>query len=538
MIRLPSSVGDCRRHPVLVALVCLVCAAGGSMAQDQVVNQAQVVNQTQVVNQVESAAGSPWNLTLFHTNDTHSYFLPRPATWRDDGKMIGGVIPLAWHLADQRRTTVADILLDAGDFMTGNPVCLLAEDGVPGVAVARMMNGLGYDAGVVGNHEFDLGADLAAKLVSYFNYPLFGGDIIDEQGRPAFRREPMILVRGGLRIGIFGFSCDGMAEVVTAAKLDGLRMAGQAALARELAAELDPATDLIILITHNGVAGDKTLAGQLTDAGIDIIVGGHSHTRLKKPVLENGIIIVQAGSKMTNLGRLDLQVADDRVVDYDGRLIDLWSDGTYADDEFNTLVAGYENEVMAQYGRRIGTLATDLHKGRGEHNLGNWLADCLRARAEADVALINSGGIRKALRAGPITALDITEMLPFANNLIRLEMSGAQLAAIVQQNANAGVNGKHGILQVSGLRYAYRPAADELSAEVTMIKVGDKPLDADHTYVVAMPDYVAMMNDVYLQIDLPPIDDLGVTLTAVVVAAVEQAGTVSAAVEGRISRLE
>ncbi len=518
MIRLQISARYLVRF-VATALI-LVFSLGAALAQDPI------------------PAAGPWDLTLFHTNDTHSAFLPRPAHWRDDRKMVGGVIPLAWHLADQRRTAAPDIFLDAGDFMTGNPVCMLEEDGVPGVAIARMMTGLGYDAGVVGNHEFDIGADLTQRLVPHFGYPLFGGDIVDQNGKPAFRREPLILERAGLRVGILGFSCDGMAEVVTAAKLNGLRMTKQAELARKLASRLDPDTDLIILITHNGVDGDKELAGKLTDAGIDIIVGGHSHSRLKQPVLENGILIVQAGSKMTNLGRLDLQVADDRVVGYDGRLIDLWSDGTFGDDEFNALVAGYEREVMAKYGREIGVLATDLHKGRGEHNLGDWLADCLRSAAEADVGLINSGGIRKSLSAGPVTALDITEMLPFANNLIRMEMSGEQLAAIVQQNANAGVNGKHGILQVSGLSYAYQSAADGELAEVSRVMVNGQPLNHAKTYLVAMPDYVAMMNDVYLQIELPPVVDLGVTLANVVVAAVEKAGTISAPIEGRISRLE
>lgn len=520
MIRHLISAGSCTRFLAAALLLCGLAGLTPVWAQDPV------------------PAGGPWNLTIFHTNDTHSAFLPRPAHWRDDRKMVGGVIPLAWHLADQRRNAAPDVFLDAGDFMTGNPVCLLEEDGVPGVAIARMMTGLGYDAGVVGNHEFDVGADLTRRLVPHFGYPLFGGDIVDENGDPVFRREPLILTRDGLRIGILGFSCDGMAEVVTAAKLSGLRMASQAELARKLAAKLDPDTDLIILITHNGVDGDKVLASKLTGSGIDIIVGGHSHSRLKQPVLENGILIVQAGSKMTNLGRLDLQVADDRVVGYDGRLIDLWSDGTFGDDEFNKLVAGYEREVMDKYGRQIGVLATDLRKGRGEHNLGDWLADCLRAEAGADVAFINSGGIRKSLNAGPITALDITEMLPFANNLIRLEMSGEQLAAIVQQNANAGVSGKHGILQVSGLSYVYQAAADGEGAEVTEVLVQGKPLRKDSTYLVAMPDFVAMMNDVYLQIELPIVDDLGVTLANVVVAAVEKAGTVSAPVKSRISRLD
>jgi len=440
--------------------------------------------------------GGPWDVTIFHTNDSHSAFFPREAHWRKDRKMVGGIIPLAWHLEDQRHSTKADILLDAGDFMTGNPVCQLTDDdGVPGVAIARMMSGVGYDAGVVGNHEFDVGADLTKKLMKHFSYPLFGGDIIDADGNPAYRREPIILERNGLRIGVFGFSCQGMTEVVTASKLMGLRMADQATIAREVAAEIDDETDLIVIITHNGVDNDKVLAQALTGSGIDVIVGGHSHSRLKKPVLENGILIVQAGSKMTNLGRLDLQVKDDRVAMYNGQLIDLWSDGTFANDELNAMVTGYENQVMAEYGEEIGTLAVDLRKGRGEHNLGNWLADCLRAGAKADVALINSGGIRRPLSAGPLTALDIHEMLPFANNLISVKISGEKLSAIIQQNADAGVSGVHGILQVSGVRYSYRPTADGEAAELVEVLVDGKAIVADEEYVVAMPDYVAMMKD-------------------------------------------
>jgi 2',3'-cyclic-nucleotide 2'-phosphodiesterase (5'-nucleotidase family) len=483
-------------------------------------------------------ADNPWNLTLFHTNDFHSYFLPRPAVWRDDGKMVGGVIPLAWHLADQRRTVAHDIFLDAGDFMTGNPVCNLEVDGVPGAAVAEMMTLLGYDVGVVGNHEFDVGAENARLLAARFGYPLLGGDIVDAEGRPVFRREPVILEKGGLRIGVMGFSCSGMEEVVAPSRLRGLAMADQAELIIPMAAALDPATDLIVVITHNGVDGDKELASRLEGSGVDIIVGGHSHTRLKQPLEVGGILIVQAGSKMTNLGRLDLRVEDDRVVDHSGLLVDLWSDGTFADEELTRVVQGYEKLVQDRFGRQIGTLAQDLRKGRGETNIGNWLSDVIRGRAEADVAFINSGGIRKALNQGPVTALDINEMLPFANSIVVVELTGRQLGTVVQQNADAAVAGQHGILQVSGISYTYRRADGGETAAVEEILVGTEPLALDGIYRVAMPDFVAMMAPVYLRIDLPDYKDLGVTLTAAAVAAVEREQTVVATIEGRIRELE
>jgi len=484
------------------------------------------------------AGDGPFNLTIFHTNDGHSHFLPRPASWRDDGRMVGGIIPLAWHLADQRRTAAADIFVDGGDFMTGNPVCDLEQDGVPGYALARMMTLLGYDAGVIGNHEFDIGVGNLKKLVRLFGYPVMAMDILDGSGRPLFDPGPLIIERGGLRIGIMAISCGDMEDVVSPARFAGLAMIDQEAQIRRQLIDLDPATDLIVLLSHNGVGRDKELAARLAGSGVDVIVGGHSHTRLKEPLVIGGILIVQAGSKLTNLGRLDLEVEDDEVKSYRGELVTLWSDGAVADPRLTEAVDGFAAQVQEKFGRRIGTLTVDLRKGRGETLLGNWLADVLRERSGSDVALINTGGIRKELLKGPLTALDIHEILPFANELVTMEISGRQLARIVQRNADSDIRRDHGILQVSGLSYAYRAAPDGKTAEVEEILVGGKPLDIGAVYTVALPDYVAAMSHVYLDIQVPPVQDLGETLTRVVVEAVERSGTVSAVLEGRIRRLD
>ncbi len=487
------------------------------------------------------AAGPAWNLTIFHTNDTHSAFWPRPASWRDDGRLVGGAAALSAHLAAERRDAPPHLLLDAGDFMTGNPVSRLQEDGVPGAAVARMLNALGYDAGVLGNHEFDIGHDDLVRLVERVNHPLLAADLRTADGAPAFAAEPLVFERGGLRVGVIGVSCAGMNEVVTPQRLGPVTLADQAAVVRGLAADLDPRTDLIVLITHNGVETDQALARALAGAGVDVIVGGHSHTRLKEPLVEEGILIVQAGSAMTNLGRLDLRVQDDRIVAHAGRLIDLWADDEVshlADPAVTALADSFGARVQAEFGRVIGTLAVDLRKGGGETNLGNFLADALRARAGAEVAFINSGGIRKNVPAGPVTELDVQEVLPFGNALVTAALNGAQVARIVQTNADGGIAGGHGILQISGLAYVYRPAATGEGAEVVEITVGGQPLQPERVYTVAMPDYVAQMTDVYLGIGPVAFTDLGVTVDQAVVAEFERQGTVSAAVEGRIVRIQ
>ncbi len=479
----------------------------------------------------------PFNLTIFHTNDSHSNFLPREAVWRDDGKLVGGAVPLAWHLARQRRDAAPDLFVDAGDFMTGNPVCTLVIDGVVGGALPEMMNALGYDVGAIGNHEFDIGRAELKKLVTRFNYPLLAADLLDQDGIPAFRAEPVVFERGDLRIGVIGVSCAGMTGTVTAGRLDGVQMADQLQVIRAQSDRLDPETDLLVLITHNGVETDRELAVRLASAGIgiDVIVGGHSHTRLKHPELVDGILIVQAGSAWRNLGRLDLQVQDDRIVSYDGRLITLWAEGAQADDGLTAIVEKYSQRMAADFGREIGTLATDWNKGRGETNIGNWLADQLRARAGADVGLVNSGTIRKAMRAGPIRAMDIYEMLPFSNTVVTMEWTGAQLEHVIRHNARAQVDHTHGILQVSGLEYEFRAAGDQI--QLTEVKVGGQPLRAQAKYTVAMPDYVAMMGSTYLDFELPEMNEVGVTMTQAILDAVEASGPITSRIEGRIRYL-
>ena len=488
-----------------------------------------------------TATADSWNLTIFHTNDTHSAFLPRPASWRDDGRLVGGFVALSAHLAAERRDAAPDLLLDAGDFMTGNPVCRIEEDGVPGAAVARMMNALGYDAGVIGNHEFDTGFANVTRLRGLFAHPLLAADLRDENGEPVFGAEPLVLERGGLRIGVIGFSCAEMTRVVTSERFGPHHMADQAALARSLAADLDPLTDLIVLITHNGVDGDRMLAGELAGAGVDVIVGGHSHTRLTEPEVVAGIIIVQAGGGLTNLGRLDLEVRDDRVVSHAGRLITLWADDETAgaaDPDVVALVDRYRAQVQEVFGKVIGHLSSDLRKGRGESNIGNFLADALRRQAGADIAFMNSGGIRKPVPAGPVTALDVQEVLPFGNALVTVPLTGAQLRQVVQTNADAAVGGGHGILQVSGLTYTFRAAADGRTAEIVDIRVDGQPVGPQRVYTVAMPDFVAQMTNVYLGVGEVKATDLGLTVDAAVTAEFARQGTVAAAIEGRIVRLE
>ncbi len=484
----------------------------------------------------------PFDVTLFHTNDIHGGFLPAPASWRPDRAEVGGVVALARHLAHERRTAApVMVMVDAGDFMTGNPVTALSDDGVIGTAMAALLGDFPYDAGVVGNHEFDTGSANVVRLAARFPYPLLAADLVDTAGAPLVRTEPVVVEREGLKIGIMGVSCASLRDLCAESRLVDVVLRDQVPVLRAQLADLVPRTDLQILITHDGVDGDRDLAHRLADTGLDVIVGGHSHTRLEEPLDVDGILVVQAGSNLKNLGRLDLALDDGHVTRYRGALIELTADSTVGPAP-EPLIAAVEHDeaaIQETYGKSVGELAVPWRRNsQGESNLGDWLCDRLRERAGAEVAFVNSGGIRRGLEPGPITLLDIYEMLPFANALVVLDMGGGDLRTIARANAQAALDRSYGILQVSGLTYAYRELDGR--AELVDVRVGGRPLQDGQTYRVALPDYVAQMRHVYLaDVALPPYREVGGTLyDAIVAALADTRGPVRSEIEGRMRQVE
>lgn len=487
-----------------------------------------------------AVADGPFDLTLFHTNDIHAGFAARPHEGRPDAP-VGGFAALAGHLARERTTAARWLLVDGGDFMTGNPVCELPVAGVRGGALAALMNVVGYHAGVIGNHEFDGGRRNLELLAEMTAFPLLAADLVDrdgDDGRPVpGARQPAVLERDGLLVGVLGVTHHDLEGLLTAGRLDGLTSRDQLGVLRRQLADLTPRTDVQVLLSHNGLAADRRLAGALAPDGLDVIVGGHSHTRLAEPEVVDGVLIVQAGSGLRHLGRLDLRLADGRVTHHRGRLILLTAD---AESEAPEIVRGmvdhFDQQVAAVYGRRIGRLDHDLRRdGRRESALGSWLCDVLREHAAADVAVVNSGGIRKDLRRGILTELDVHEALPFGNTLVVHEVPGAGLRAIALANARAAEARSYGILQVSGLEYRYRDAG-AAGVQLLSVTVGGRPLEVDRVYTVAMPDYVSGMAATYLVgAELGPCREIGETLTAIVIGRVERdGGVVSRPAPGRM----
>jgi 2',3'-cyclic-nucleotide 2'-phosphodiesterase (5'-nucleotidase family) len=291
--------------------------------------------------------------------------------------------------------------------------------------------------------------------------------------------------------------------------------------------------DLVIVLSHTGFDQDTSLAARHND--IDVIVGGHTHLPLFQPFRKNRAIIVQAGSWGRWLGVLDLVVdlAGDSVRSHTGELVETRAGVYPADSIAQRHALTLEQQVDAELEQVIGTLTTDWKRSfRSESNIGNWIADAMRSFAKTDIALMNSGGIRKDLAAGPITRRDIWEISPFGNSLVTFNLRGDSLLHMLEwQTERTGE-----VLQVSGLSYGV-DASQLPGHRVVRALVSGKSIDSRGTYSVVTNNYVAGHAAEFLGLSYIGERDLQAIDRDVLIDAILLHPIVTCAVEGRIVTL-
>lgn len=478
------------------------------------------------------------SITILHTNDIHGSFLPVKATWtrKKPEPLIGGFLALKSHVENFRKSENNTLLLDAGDIMTGNLICNMEYEGVKGGALVHFMNEIGYEGMTIGNHEFDLGAANVRGLMGLAKFPVYSANLYTNQDHLFTDAGYHIYKKNGLRIGVIGIITEHLFDVLNADKRKGLDVRENAPIVEKIASEIDDKTDLIVVLSHCGVDEDKKLAEQLSRK-VDVIVGGHSHTRLKEPLKVNGILIVQAGAKATNLGHLQLTVAGDTVKSYAGELVDLWADSITQYPEMAKEITKYQTAIDAQFGKVIGELKTEWKRAHSqESNIGDFLADCIRDYTGCEIGTVNSGGIRKDMDPGEITIRDIMEILPFENYVVKFNATGADIQKFVETNARKSAFNSGGILQISGISYRYKKSGDNL--KVPGITINGKPLDPNKTYSVASMDFVAIANgEKYFGFKPENVIETGSLFTDVVIEIVKKIKIIEAPIAGRIKEL-
>lgn len=479
------------------------------------------------------ASGQPRTLTILHTNDIHASFVPHEAYWvRQTPKpMVGGFKELSFEIDSIRKALPATLLLDAGDVMTGNPITEREFGGARGGALFEMMNLMGYDAWCPGNHDFDVSQENLKRLTSIVKFPTVCANLLPEKGLESLGMVPSVIIeRGGLRVGIIGIISQQLYGLVNQNNLVGIRVLSPAETLQKLIDELEPKTDLLIALTHQGFDMDSAMATQVQK--LNIIVGGHSHTRLKKPREVNGVIIVQTGSNCENLGELTVTVENHHVTAYDGHLNQLWVRPGRPANELTKIVDFNQQAIDKDYSEVIGTLGDDWVRRPGPNGFGTFITEAQREAAAADVGFMNDHGIRRDVHAGPITKKDLFEVLPFDNILTVFELSGKQLRDVLRYYAE-----KKPAIQITGLSAEWkRPAGGTVA--FAKIEVGGKPIEDDKVYKCAASDYFVGEAQHYIGLAVLKPIFLRQTVFEAVEKAVRKATTIRNAVPYRLTETQ
>lgn len=450
-------------------------------------------------------------LTILHTNDMHATFIPREAIWAKQTPvpMIGGFKQVEFAIDSIRKGRTDVLLLDAGDVMTGNPITERLYRDAQGGALFAMMNMIGYDAWTIGNHDLDISQKNLAGLMNVAGFPTVCANLVNDAGKPLLGNKPYVIVeRGGLKIGIIGIISPELYSLVLQTNLVGARVLSPTETVQKYIDEIGPRTDLVIALTHEGVDLDSVMAA--TVHGLDLIVGGHSHTRLKNPKIVNGVPIVQAGSNTEYLGVVDLLVEKHKIVKINGKIMPLWAAQQRPQTRLGAFVDSMQTVVDKEYEEVIGTVTANWERKPESCTIGSYITEAQRVATHADVAFMNLHGIRRDIAAGPVTKRALFEVLPFRNVLATFKLTGAQLKDVLLHMCGqrepivlAGVTGE----------WSGQPGG---TITLQNIQIGGKPLDPDHEYICTANDYLIGEAPRYLGMALPGVIYSGRTLFATV----------------------
>ncbi|GIN64100.1 hypothetical protein J27TS8_40930 [Robertmurraya siralis] len=461
-----------------------------------------------------------FKLSIMHTNDTHAHL--EMAAKRSTA------------IKEVRATKPDALLLDAGDVFSGT----LFFNKFEGQADLEVMNYMKYDAMTFGNHEFDLGSSseghkALSEFVKNADFPfvsanvdfskdsLFsttykGGTIADIDADVDGKIfDGVIKEVNGEKVGIFGLTTE---ETVTISSPGAVEFTNYIEEARKMVdAFEEKGINKIIAVTHLGfddnVEFDNDLELATKVDGIDVIVGGHTHTTLTAPVLikagKEPTVIVQANEYSKYLGLLDVSFDENGVVShYKGELIDLASKAD--DPAVLQILKPYSDEIEALQKESIGVNAVvDLDGERAnvrtkETNLGNLITDGMLATAktinnETVAAFTNGGGIRASIPAGDITLGDVLTTMPFGNTLGIMNLTGAEIKEALEHSVKMAPEQNGAFLQVSGLKFTY-DSRKPVGQKVMTIEISDGngnyvPINESSSYFVATNTFTAKGGD-------------------------------------------
>ncbi|MGB9844026.1 5'-nucleotidase C-terminal domain-containing protein [Thermodesulfovibrio yellowstonii] len=437
-------------------------------------------------------------ITILHTNDFHGYISGTDAK-------NGGLARIYTIVKEERAKNPNTILIDAGDHIQGANIANFFK----GQNVVEIYNAMGYNYATFGNHEFDWGKEVTKQRINEAKYTYLCANIIDTSTGKTFAPKAYDTMEfSTLKLGFYGLDTKELPILVNPVGIEGLKILDPIDTAKQMVETLKKdGSDFIITISHLGYndgAGDddKTLAS--TVSGINLIIGGHTHTVLKQADIVNGVYIVQTGEKGLNLGKIYLDFENtysgSKLVNFRYTLVPI-TDAIKENADIKAMITPYEDKLKKEMDVVIGEALVDLDGERAnvrskETNLGNLVTDFMREISKTDIAITNGGGIRASIKKGPVKVGDVYNVLPFDNVIVKLELTGKDILDALENGFSQVEAGAGRFPQVSGLVVKVNKKNPPMKRVVEVL-INGKPLDLNKIYTVATNDFMANGGDGY-----------------------------------------
>ena len=423
---------------------------------------------------LSSCTFSPQETTLviYSTNDMHA--------------QIDNYAKVAAFLDSERTKHPNTLILSGGDMFSGNPV--VDQHPEKGQPIIELMNRIGYQYAALGNHEFDYGQEALQRRMLDADFELLCANMdVTSQKVPFEQPKPYtILQMNGIKIGILGLTeatKSRTGELLPSAhpdRLKGLRFYKPVKSALKYKS-LRKECDLLLALTHIGHNYDIELANAMPE--LDVIIGGHSHTRIDTTLYINGVLVTQAEAYLNHIGKTTITLVNKQVKEKKFELINVGKLKEEAPDVKQQIQKYYNDSPLTQI------LAEASQTFRGKTPLGHLMSDAFKDIHSFDIAFQNWGGIRiKELPKGSISMNDVFRLDPFGNNLVVYEMTPAEIRELLKNSYQP--YSKQVDLVPSGLKYKIH-AHDGKVTRITLTDPYGKPLDENRRYKVGMNNYIS-----------------------------------------------
>ena len=371
-------------------------------------------------------------LTIVHSNDMHGDFLPGDK----DGIETGGLARLSGYINKTREERKNVLYMIAGDMFRGS----IIDSEYQGLSTIDLVNNLRPDVATIGNHEVDYGIAHMLFLEKCAKFPIVNSNLFVTMNNQRLFTPYINITIDGMKILVIGILTDEVLASTRREKIIGSFIDVKEA-AREVGIICDNYrtvnTDMTVLMTHIGLEKDIELANLLDPSwGVDMIIGGHSHTFMEKAEVVNGVPIVQAGTGTGVIGRIELQYDTEarKIADFKYKLVPINENTAPKDEVMEDLLKNYRTVTDGKYKRVVTRWARKLtHPSREqETEMGNLYSDALQWESSFDIMLVGSGSIRKKELGPVIEYQDMLENTPFDDCIWMLTVTGDQWRRMIK----------------------------------------------------------------------------------------------------------